>query len=95
MVAATDVLTIVGRDESTLCFELRTLGRERDECVLSGQARSEARDTFVFREDEAAVRFKFSNDQVSVEPIGKGYRKHCQPDGEIQPATYKRNAASR
>lgn len=95
MVAATDVLTIVGRDESVLCFELVTIGRERNQCALSGQARSEGRGTFVFRERETAVRFMFSNDdQVSVEPIGKGYREHCEAAGEIQSAIYKRNASS-
>lgn len=95
MVAATDVLTIVARDESALCFELLTLGRERDECAISGQARSEGRGTFVFRERDTAVRFTFSNDdQVSVEPIGNGYREHCESAGEIQSAMYKRNASS-
>jgi hypothetical protein len=38
MLAASDVLTIVNRDDSGLSFELTTFGRDRHQCTIEGLA---------------------------------------------------------
>jgi hypothetical protein len=89
MVAATDVLTIVARDEGAMCFGLLTFSRDRHRCELTGVARSVSDDTFLFREGDVAVRFTFlGDDQVRVEPIGTEYRNQCESLGKIEPAIY-------
>lgn len=89
MVAATDILTIVARDQDAVCFGLLTFARDHHMCALTGVARSESGDTFLFREGDAAVRFTFlDGDQVRVEPVGKGYRNRCEPLGKIEPTIY-------
>jgi hypothetical protein len=91
MVAATDVLTIASRDQSAMCFGLVTFARDRHRCDVTGLARAESSNTYVFREGDVAVRFTFlSADQVRVEPIGDGYRVGCQSHGRIEPAIYMR-----
>ena len=89
MIAATDSLTITGRNATTLCFEVVTFSRNRSRCELSGMASSEGRGTYVFRQDEVALRLvPLAPDQIRVEPIGDGYRKHCESFGRIDAAIY-------
>ncbi len=95
MVAATDVLTVLARDSNVLCFSLLTFGRDRHTCELAGVAFRESEGAYLYRQDDAAVRFTFSgDDQVNVDPIGTSYRRRCEPSGKIEPATYKIDTAS-
>lgn len=94
MVAATDVLTIVKRDASALCFRLVTFWKNRHQCQLAGVARLKSAPTFVFSEGGAVVRFTILNDdEIKVEPHGDGYRSRCESLGVIQPATYSRRGS--
>ncbi|WP_218042863.1 hypothetical protein [Steroidobacter gossypii] len=89
MVAATDVLTIAARDTNLMCFHLLTFARERHRCEIQGIARKEKDGAYVFRENLVVLRFEFvAEDQVSVEPLGNGYRARCEPSGKIERAIY-------
>jgi hypothetical protein len=95
MVAATDVLTVVARDQAVLCFGLLTFARERHKCEFSGVARIEVGGTFLFREEDVVVRFTFlDGDQVRVQPVGANYRSQCESAAQIQPAIYTRSPSA-
>jgi hypothetical protein len=96
MVAATDVLTIVNRDDSGLTFELTTVGRDRDQCTIEGLAPPESEGVYVFSENEVILRLTVLGvDRIRIEPVGKGYRSQCDALGTIDSATYTRAAVSR
>lgn len=87
MVAATDVLTVIGRDESALCFRLVTFGPNHHQCELFGVARSESGPVYAFRDEGSAIRLTILNaDQIRVEPMGATDRRKCV----IEAATYTR-----
>lgn len=95
MVAATDVLTITGRDSNVLCFDLLTFARDRHTCKVTGVARKESGHTYLFRDDSVVVRFTFvEGDQIRVEPVGVGDRSRCEESGEIARATYTLSPAA-
>lgn len=92
MVAAADVLTIVARDPDVVCFSLLTFARDRHRCELTGVALQASDGSYVFREDEVALRLTFvGEDKANVEPIGTGYRDRCEPSGKIERAIYELN----
>lgn len=96
MVAATDVLAIVNRDDSGLTFELTTFGRDRHRCIIEGRASPESEGVYVFSEDEVILRLTvLSGDRIRVEPVGAGYRSQCDALGTVDAAIYTRAAASR
>ncbi|WP_116812989.1 hypothetical protein [Steroidobacter cummioxidans] len=96
MVAATDVLTVVARDQDALCFHLLTLAKDWHKCDIQGVASKESANSYLFADGSAAVRFTFiGEDQVDVAPIGTAYRSRCEPSGSIQRATYTLGGAER
>jgi hypothetical protein len=89
MVAATDVLTLLAKEQHALCFRLRTFARDRHTCELGGLARKEEGTTYLFSDDTAVLRLTFiAEDQVRLEPVGAGYRNRCEPSGKIEAAIY-------
>ncbi len=95
MVAATDVLTIVNRDDSGLSFELTTFGRDRHQCTIKGLARPKSESVYVFSENGVILRLEMQGvDRIRIEPVGEGYRSHCDALGTIEAATYTRSTAS-
>jgi hypothetical protein len=95
MIAASDVLTIVNRDDSGLSFELTTFGRDRHQCTIEGLAPPESEGVYVFRENDVILRLTVLGvDQIRIEPVGRGYRSQCDALGTIDSATYTRAPAS-
>jgi len=89
MVAATDTLTMSGRDASTFCFELVTFSRNRSRCEIRGVARDDGQGILVFREGDAMLRLEpLSRDEIKIEPVGDGYRRYCESGGRIDAAVY-------
>lgn len=91
MVAAVDVLRVEARDASVMCFALTTAARDRHRCEIAGVAQLSSNSTYVFREQELELRFRFQSDgAVKVEPVGEGYKRRCEPQGHIAAAVYTR-----
>lgn len=89
MVAAEDRLQVAARNAEAMCFTLITFARDWHRCELSGVATSTSGREYVFREDDAIVHFRLSNDDaIDVTPEGDGYRSHCERRGRIDPARF-------
>jgi hypothetical protein len=86
-----DQLIVVGHDRHTLCFGLRTFGRNYHMCEVAGVARAVSKDVFVFRESETVIKFEFIDPKhVRVTPSGDGYKENCGSWGwaVIEPGVY-------
>lgn len=95
MILAVDVLTIIWRSESELCFGLVAVGQDRNECHVQGVARIGSDGTFGFRDDEVALRLTLlSPDQIRVERTEKAPRKACESLRDLEPATYTRTSVA-
>jgi hypothetical protein len=91
MVAATDVLTITARDETTICYRLVTFARDRARCTAAGAAQRESDSASAYLDQRAGVRLVvLDSERISVEPLEQRTRASCEPNGGIEAAVYSR-----
>jgi hypothetical protein len=95
MVETTDVLSIVARDRSAMCFTLIILGKNHYRCEITGVARAES-DDYVFNSGTVTLRFRFrGTDEVQVEPLSDRNRNRCGWLGKIEPSEFTRQKGAR
>jgi hypothetical protein len=96
MVETTDVLSIVARDRSAMCFTLIMFGKNHYRCEITGPARAELDDAYVFNSGNVTLRFRLrGTDEVQVEPLGDRNRNRCGWLGKIEPSVFTTQKGAR